>query len=501
MQNKRRLKRVVLSFLMTFILIFNINSNINAAAPTVKEGSSLGLYLYEDSTQSELYNYNGNKKMYPASTTKIMTAAITLDYVKNLDEEVTVGSELDWLPAGSSVSDLIKGEFLSYEDLLYGLMIPSGNDAAIVLACNVGNIINGEKTSKEKAYDIFVDAMNKKAKELGMNDTHFANPHGFHDSNHYSTPHDMVLIAAYADNYDFYNRVVNSTYYETTTNKTTHKWSGHNYIIVKSSDYFYNLAKGDKTGYTSEAGRCVIVSSENSQGVKYYAAVLHASSTKEQFTYAKNLLKYGNTETKKLLIEEKEKTLYKYTVQNLALGETGELKVKVNDDIYVYTNKNSTEENFRIEFSPNEDYLKKTAGEELELVNSIHEDDNIGDIKVYYNNKLFKSVPAFSKSDVNMRSTFDIFITNALIFIALACLIVMALVISSKHRTKKRLEKRKKTRRRRLQNEIKAYGSQSVRPRPAYNSEGKKIKIVKKNKPQKRRPITKKVYKKGKRRR
>ncbi|MGO5358756.1 serine hydrolase [Anaerofustis sp. LCP19S3_F7] len=501
MQNKRRLKRVVLSFLMTFILIFNINSNINAAAPTVKEGSSLGLYLYEDSTQSELYNYNGNKKMYPASTTKIMTAAITLDYVKNLDEEVTVGSELDWLPAGSSVSDLIKGEFLSYEDLLYGLMIPSGNDAAIVLACNVGNIINGEKTSKEKAYDIFVDAMNKKAKELGMNDTHFANPHGFHDSNHYSTPHDMVLIAAYADNYDFYNRVVNSTYYETTTNKTTHKWSGHNYIIVKSSDYFYNLAKGDKTGYTSEAGRCVIVSSENSQGVKYYAAVLHASSTKEQFTYAKNLLKYGNTETKKLLIEEKEKTLYKYTVQNLALGETGELKVKVNDDIYVYTNKNSTEENFRIEFSPNEDYLKKTAGEELGLVNSIHEDDNIGDIKVYYNNKLFKSVPAFSKSDVNMRSTFDIFITNALIFIALACLIVMALVISSKHRTKKRLEKRKKTRRRRLQNEIKAYGSQSVRPRPAYNSEGKKIKIVKKNKPQKRRPITKKVYKKGKRRR
>lgn len=501
MQNKKRLKRVLLSFLMTFILIFNINSSINAAAPTVKEGSSLGLYLYEDSTQSELYNYNGNKKMYPASTTKIMTAAVTLDYVKNLDEEVTVGSELDWLPAGSSVSDLIKGEVLSYEDLLYGLMIPSGNDAAIVLACNVGNIINGEKTTKEKAYDIFVDAMNKKAKELGMNDTHFANPHGFHDSNHYSTPHDMVLIAAYADNYDFYNRVVNSTYYETTTNKTTHKWSGHNYIIVKSSDYFYNLAKGDKTGYTSEAGRCVIVSSENAQGVKYYAAVLHASSTKEQFTYAKNLLKYGNTETKKLLIEEKDKTLYKYTVQNLALGETGELKVKVNDDIYVYTNKSSTEENFRIEFSPNEDYLKKTAGEELELVNSVHEDDNIGNINVYFNNKLFKSVPAFSKSDVNMRSTFDIFITNALIFIALACLIVMALVISSKHRTKKRIEKRKKTRRRRLQNEIKAYGSQSVRPRPAYNSEGKKIKIVKKNKPQKRRPITKKVYKKGKRRR
>ncbi len=143
MQNKMRLKRVLLSFLMTFILIFNIDSNINAAAPTVKEGSSLGLYLYEDSTQSELYNYNGNKKMYPASTTKIITAAVTLDYVKNLDEEVTVGSELDWLPVGSSVADLIKGEVLSYEDLLYGLMLPSGNDASIVLACNVGNIING----------------------------------------------------------------------------------------------------------------------------------------------------------------------------------------------------------------------------------------------------------------------------------------------------------------------------------------------------------------------
>ncbi len=501
MQNKKRLKRVIFSFLLTFILVFNINSNINAAAPTVKDGSSLGLYLYEDSTQSELYNYNGNKKMYPASTTKIMTAAITLEYIKDLDEKVTVGSELNWLPAGSSVSDLVQGETISYEALLYGLMIPSGNDAAIVLACNVGNVINGEKTSKKEAYDIFVNEMNKKAKEIGMNDTHFSNPHGFHDDNHYTTPHDMVLLAAYADNYDFYNRVVNSTYYETTTNKTTHRWSGHNYIIVKSSDYFYSLAKGDKTGYTSEAGRCVVVSSENSQGVKFYAAVLHASSTKEQFTYAKHNLKYANTETKKLLIEEKDETLYKYTVKNLALGETGELKVKVNDDINVYTNKNSTEDNFRIEFSPNEKYLKKTSGEDLELVNSIHEDDNIGNIDVYYNNKLFKSVPAFSKSDVNMRSAFDIFITNALIFISLACLIIMALVISSKYRTKKRLEKRKKAKRRRFQNEIRAYGSESVRPRPSYSEDGKRIKIVKKNKPQKRRPLTKRVYKKGKRRR
>ena len=125
--------------------------------------------------------YNGNKKMYPASTTKIMTAAITLEYIKDLDEKVTVGSELNWLPAGSSVSDLVQGETISYEALLYGLMIPSGNDAAIVLACNVGNVINGGKTSKKEAYDIFVNEMNKKAKEIGMNDTHFSNPHGFHD--------------------------------------------------------------------------------------------------------------------------------------------------------------------------------------------------------------------------------------------------------------------------------------------------------------------------------
>ena len=100
-----------------------------------------------------------------------------------------------------------------------------------------------------------------------------------------------------------------------------------------------------------------------------------------------------------------------------------------------------------------------------------------------------------------MRSAFDIFITNALIFISLACLIIMALVISSKYRTKKRLEKRKKAKRRRFQNEIRAYGSESVRPRPSYSEDGKRIKIVKKNKPQKRRPLTKRVYKKGKRRR
>lgn len=494
------IKRILAGFLISSVFLLNVTS-VYAAVPNVKDNSKMGLYLYEDSTDSELFSHNGNKKMYPASTTKIMTAAITLEYVKDLNKTVKTGSELNWLPAGSSTAGLYKNEVLSYKDLLYGLMLPSGNDAAIVLACNVGNIINGEKTDKKSAYNIFVKEMNKKAKKIGMKNTHFNNPHGFHDKNHYSTPRDMTLLAAYADNFDYYNRVVSSTYYETITNKTTHKWSGHNALILESSKYFYKLAKGDKTGYTNPAGNCVVVSSKNDEGIKYYAAVLNASSSKDQFGYAKTLLKYGNEETHKLRIEEKGDTLFKYTVKNLALGERGEVKVKVNSDIEVYANKGYTEDNFTISFTPNDKYIKKTATEDMELVNSISENDKIGNINVYLNNKLFKTVPAYSKSDVDMKSAFDIFITNALIFIVLLCLVVMALILSSKYRTKKRIEQRRKARRRRLQNEIRYYGSASVRPRPSYNSDGRKIKVVKKKKPSNRRVVRKKVYKRGKRRR
>ncbi|MFR6312314.1 D-alanyl-D-alanine carboxypeptidase, partial [Anaerofustis stercorihominis] len=82
MKNKNILKRTLSSFLIVVVLLLNITSNIYAAAPKVSKDSSLGLYLYEDSTKSELYSHNGNKKMYPASTTKIMTAALTLEYIK-----------------------------------------------------------------------------------------------------------------------------------------------------------------------------------------------------------------------------------------------------------------------------------------------------------------------------------------------------------------------------------------------------------------------------------
>ncbi|WP_294467279.1 D-alanyl-D-alanine carboxypeptidase family protein [uncultured Anaerofustis sp.] len=491
MRNKNILKRTLSSFLIVVVLLLNITSNIYAAAPKVSKDSSIGLYLYEDSTKSELYSHNGNKKMYPASTTKIMTAALTLEYIKDLNKKVTTGSELNRLPAGSSTASLYKNETLSYKDLLYGLMLPSGNDAAIVLACNVGKVINKDKNiSKDKAYNVFVKEMNKKAKEIGMSKTHFNNPHGFHDKNHYSTPHDMALLAAYADDFSYYNRVVDSTYYETTTNKTTHRWSGHNALILRGSKYFYKPAKGDKTGYTGEAGKCVVGSSENDQGIRYYAVVLHSPTTAQQFGLARDLLKYGNEETAKLTIEEEGDTLYKYTVRNLALGEQGAFKVKVNKDIEVYADKKYTEDNFTISFEPSSKYLKKTNTEDYELVNSISEDDKIGKINVYLNGKFFKSVDAFSKNDVDMRSTRDIIITNALIMISLLCLIIMALVLSSRYRTKKRIQHRKNLKRARLKNEIKTYGSRVPKRRPSTNDKGQKIKVVKK-KNNKSRPMNK----------
>jgi len=484
MRNKNILKRTLWGFLIVFILLFNITSDIYAAKPTVNSNSKMGLYLYQGSTESELFSHNGNKKMYPASTTKIMTSVITLENIDNLNKKVTTGSEVSDIPSDSSTAGVYENEVLSYKDLLYGLMFPSGNDAAMALARNVGKVISGrDNIGKKEAINVFIRAMNKKAKAIGMTRTHFNNPHGYEDKNHYTTPHDMALLAAYADKVDYYNRIVGSTYYETTTNKTTHRWSNHNATVLPYSKYFYKPAIGGKTGFFENAGKCVVNSAENSEGVKYFAVVFNADSSSDQFGYMKKLLRYGINDTHKLHIKDKGDTLYKYTVRNLSLGEQGELKVKVNQDILVYADKRYTEENFSISFEPSKKYLKKTNTEDYELVNSISENDKIGKINVYLNNKLFKKVDAFSKNNVNMRSKIDIIITNALILISLICIIVMALIISSRYRTKKRIEHRRNLKRNRLKQEIKSYGSMVPRKRPSYNERGRKIKVVKKKTP------------------
>lgn len=210
--------------------------------------------LVDMNTGAVLLAKNENQKMYPASTTKILTAILTLE--KSNLSDVVVASEEAIAPITNEHSQLgiVPGEELTVEQLLYALLVQSANDAANVLAEHVGGSIRG-----------FVDMMNARARELGAVNSNFANPHGFHDPNHYTTASDLALLARHAmKNETFREIVATKTYDLPPTNKCekTRKLSNTNHLVSKyrNTSLFYQYATGIKTGHTDESGDCLVAS-------------------------------------------------------------------------------------------------------------------------------------------------------------------------------------------------------------------------------------------------
>ena len=187
-----------------------------------------------------LYEHNKDKKMLIASTTKIMTAVVAIEN-KDLNEEVIIGDEV--LKMYGTNIYIEPGEKLSLRDLLYGLMLRSGNDAAVSIAKYVSGSI-----------DKFVELMNTKAKELGMNNTIFRNPHGLdEDTENYSTPYDMALLMKYANTLIEFVEISGSKKWSVTTNKKSYIWYNRNKLLTN-----YKYLTGGKTGYTPKAGKTLV---------------------------------------------------------------------------------------------------------------------------------------------------------------------------------------------------------------------------------------------------
>ena len=238
------------------------------------------VYLEELNSGAVVYEHNADEIVYPASTTKIMTYIIVAENVPDFDNtkvEITEEALYDLDPE-SSVMGLEShiGEAFSVRDLLYGLMLPSGNDAALVLADYVGHGVDG-----------FVDLMNRKAAQLGCESTHFVTPHGLHNSQHYTTARDMATITKYAMEKKDFLEITNTTSY--TPSGFSEPIETTNYLIdasQKDGYYYYPYAKGIKTGYTDEAGRCLVSTAEKDDA-RYLCVALGADySFIEDINYA-----------------------------------------------------------------------------------------------------------------------------------------------------------------------------------------------------------------------
>ncbi len=202
-------------------------------------------------TGRTVYEKNIDERIYPASLTKIMTCLLALEN-GNLSDIVTIDEgAFAGLDGNSSTAGLQVGEQLTFNDLLYCLMISSGNEAANAVAAHIAGSIPD-----------FVRMMNERAYELGCTDTHFANPHGLHDEEHYTTVRDLVAITLAALKSDNFRTITNTAVYElpATNLSPARELKTTNQLIddSTSNSNYYSRAIGIKTGYTSKAGRCVI---------------------------------------------------------------------------------------------------------------------------------------------------------------------------------------------------------------------------------------------------
>lgn len=282
-------------------------------------------------TNEIIFEKNADTLCYPASTTKILTSVVALEYI-NPDTVFTVGDELDLVPAGSSLAYITVGENIPLKDLLYGLMLPSGNDVGYTIAVNVARrVSNNPNMSNSDAVKYFSNLMNQTAKKIGMENSNFVVPDGFHDPQHYVTARDMMKLLIYAENFDLLKQVVSTYEYKYKSNLKDFDWFNSNRLLDKSSEFYYEGVTGFKTGFHDDAGHCVAITC-NKNGVELYIVLMNAES-----------MIYRNRDTINLLNMVYNPSAIKLGLQwDLKAGETLPQGVDVYGNPIVTTTSNNT---------------------------------------------------------------------------------------------------------------------------------------------------------------
>lgn len=322
----RKTFSVILSlFIICSSFIFVFSANAATYIPDVELYSKAYMLInLDDSTHPVVAEKNSSERMYPASLTKIVTAMVTIENVSDLSAEVEVSKQAYdiLLGTGAQVAGLKIGDVLTVEELLYLTMVHSACDATEVLAEYVGG-------TRYK----FVSMMNDYAASLGCTDTHFENPDGLHDDNHYTTAADMAAITLAALNNEMFVKISETVEYKFGNSKfyNTNLMLRSGYV-----SYYYEYAKGIKTGSTSEAGYCVITKASRN-GYNYLAVVMGAPVIdynkdgyveKCSFIDAASLFKWAFNSLKYSTIAEQNEVLDEIAVKNGKDADTVQLVAK-----------------------------------------------------------------------------------------------------------------------------------------------------------------------------
>ena len=281
-------KKTISLIISIFLICIIFATPVAAYKPSTFTLSAEGALIANVDTDAVIYEKNADQKLYPASLTKIMTAVVVLDECADPENTIVTCNKdtLDLLlGTDSSVFNLVGGEQLPALELLYILLVHSANDAANALAEHFGGTLPG-----------FVDKMNAKAKELGMTNSHFMNPHGLHDDNHYTTPRDMYTLTKHALKNETFKKIFGTVRHTVpATNMTPHTRILATTVFIQDpntsmANTYYRPVDGGKTGYTDPAGRCLVTFAEE-DGITYVCVVMkcpvtNAAGAKVRYEFA-----------------------------------------------------------------------------------------------------------------------------------------------------------------------------------------------------------------------
>ncbi len=364
MKNKQvNFNMVVLAvFIANLFCLFLPNFTLKTRCYAVSSSAKAMCVLDKD-TNRILYSKNEHKQLPMASTTKVVTLITVLENCNDLNQVITVNDNAVGVE-GTSIY-LRKGEQIAVLDLLYGLMLRSGNDSATALAYHVGGSAEG-----------FAELMNKLAKKVGANNSHFANPHGLDNPNHYTTAYDLALITSYALNNDTFKQIVSTkTHVIDATNMSDKRY------LINKNKLLSSLEGccGVKTGFTSKAGRCLVSATERDN----HTSVCVVLNCGPMFEESAELLEQSYVDYCQVKLVDKNKQIYnEYVTDN----QSGRLYLFAEDDYY-YPLKPGEEQKIKLKYTVSLDNAKQGAV--------------VGKIDIFLDNQLLNSVKLYTMNKID----------------------------------------------------------------------------------------------------
>ena len=355
-------------FSFTFIIALLIFSMINSTNKTLVSAAEIttsakAMCVLEKYSGRVIAGKNEEMQLPMASTTKIVTAITVIQNCKNLDEIIQVDDTAIGIE-GSSIY-LRQGELISIKDLLYGLMLRSGNDSAVALACHVGGSVEG-----------FAELMNETAKNIGATNSNFVTPHGLDHKDHYTTAYDLALITAYSLNNPVFKDIVSTkTHIVEATNMSDKRYMTNKNRLLTSLDG----CCGVKTGFTKKAGRCLVSATERNNQT-FVCVVLNCGP---MFEESASMLNTAHALYENQKIVDRNQEIYNEYIIDKTQGK---LYLYAEEDFYYPISKNEIN-NLKLEYNVKLDNAK--------------EGDIVGEIKVFLKNDLLKTIKLVTMNKID----------------------------------------------------------------------------------------------------